>query len=136
MIVVKYNVNFNMIASFVNTMANAKKNTKNWWVRIVRVRLKNNKPNSAQRRVLYQECVREFDNLLATYNKQVALQVMHILRFDFGWGQQRLQKFSDKLAEMQIKTIDRYEATDGEVADICEIQLRDSGIDVKSLLKE
>lgn len=35
MIVVKYNVNFNMIASFVNTMANVKKNTKNWWVRIM-----------------------------------------------------------------------------------------------------
>lgn len=102
----------------------------------VKVRITNNKPNSAQRRALHQECVKEFDKLLAIYNRQVALQVIHILRFDFGFGQQRLKQFSDKLAEMQIKTIDRYEATDGEVADICEIQLRDSGIDVKSLLKE
>ena len=102
----------------------------------MKVRLKNNKPNSAQRRILHQECVREFDNLLATYNRQVALQVLHILRFDFRFGQERLKKFSDKLAEMQIKTISKYEATDSEVADICEIQLRDSGIDVKSLLKE
>ena len=102
----------------------------------MKVRITNNQPNSAQRRVLHQECVKEFDNLLGLYNRQVALQVLHILRFDFNFGQERLQKFSDKLAEMQIKTISKYEATDGEVADICEIQLRDSGIDVKSLLKE
>jgi hypothetical protein len=102
----------------------------------MKVRITNNQPNSAQRRVLHQECVREFDNLLALYNRQVALQVLHILRFDFGFGQQRLKQFSDKLAEMQIKTIGKYEATDGEVPDICEIQLRDSGINIKELLKE
>ena len=103
---------------------------------MMKVRITNNQPNSAQRRVLHQECVREFDNLLSLYNRQVSLQVAHILRFDFGWGQQRLKKFSDKLAEMQIKTISKYEATDGEVADICEIQLRESGINIKELLKE
>jgi galactokinase len=81
--------------------------------------------------VLHDECVKEFDKLLSTYNKQVALQVLHILRFDFGWGQQRLKQFSDKLAEMQIKTISKYEATDEEVPDICEIQLRDSGINLE-----
>lgn len=102
----------------------------------MKVRITNNQPNSSQLRVLRQECIKEFDNLLGIYNRQVALQVLHILRFDFNFGQQRLKQFSDKLAEMQIKTISKYEATDGEVADICEIQLRDSGIDVKSLLKE
>ena len=102
----------------------------------MKVRINNNQPNSAQRKALLQECVKEFDKLLAIYNRQVALQVIHILRFDFGFGQQRLKQFSDKLAEMQIKTIDRYEATDGEVPDICEIQLRDSGIDLDELLKE
>lgn len=101
----------------------------------MRVRITNNQPNSAQRKALREECVKEFDKLLATYNKQVALQVLHILRFDFGFGQQRLKQFSDKLAEMQIKTIGKYEATDGEVPDICEIQLRDSGIDLTELLK-
>ena len=102
----------------------------------MRVRINNNTPNSAQRKALRQECVKEFDRLLAIYNRQVALQVIHILRFDFGFGQQRLKQFSDKLAEMQIKTIDRYEATDSEVPDICEIQLRDSGIDLDELLGE
>ena len=102
----------------------------------MKVRITNNQPTSAQRKVLHQECVKEFDNLLGIYNRQVALQVLHILRFDFNFGQERLQKFSEKLAEMQIKTISKYEATDGEVADICEIQLRDSGINIKELLKE
>ena len=101
----------------------------------MKVRINNNKPTATQRKALRQECVKEFDKLLETYNKQVALQVLHILRFDFGWGQQRLKQFSDKLAEMQIKTIDKYVATDGEVPDICEIQLRESGIDVEVFLK-
>ena len=102
----------------------------------MKVRITNNQPNAAQRRALRQECVKEFDNLLGIYNRQVALQVMYILRFEYGFGQERLQKFSDKLAEMQIDTMDRYIATDEEVPDICEIKLRESGIDVKSLLKE
>lgn len=101
----------------------------------MKVRINNNSPTPAQRKTLREECVKEFDKLLATYNKQVALQVLHILRFDFGFGQQRLKQFSDKLAEMQIKTIDRYEATDSEVPDICEIQLRDSGINLKEFFE-
>lgn len=102
----------------------------------MRVRINKNTPNSAQRKALREECVKEFDKLLATYNKQVALQVLHILRFDFGFGQERLRKFSDRLKDMQIKTIDRYEVADDDVADICEIQLRDSGINVEEFLKE
>ena len=102
----------------------------------MKVRINNNQPNAAQRKALRAECVKEFDKLLADYNRQVALQVLYILRFDFGFGQQRLKQFSDKLAEMQITTIDRYEATDGDVPDICEIKLRDSGINVEEFLKE
>ena len=102
----------------------------------MKVRINNNQPNAAQRKALRAECVKEFDKLLADYNRQVALQVLYILRFDFGFGQERLRRFSDKLAEMQITTIDRYEATDGDVPDICEIKLRDSGINVEEFLKE
>lgn len=102
----------------------------------MKVRINNNTPNATQRKALRAECVKEFDKLLADYNRQVALQVLYILRFDFGFGQERLRRFSDKLAEMQITTIDRYEATDGDVPDICEIKLRDSGINVDEFLKE
>lgn len=101
----------------------------------MKVRINNNQPTATQRKALRQECVKEFDKLLSLYNRQVALQVLYILRFDFGWGQKRLKQFSDKLAEMQIKTIDRYEATDGEVPDICEIKLRESGINIEGIFK-
>ena len=101
----------------------------------MKVRINREEPTAAQRKALRQECVKEFDKLLALYNKQVALQVLHILRFDYGFGQQRLEQFSERLAEMQIKTIDKYLATDGEVPDICELKLRESGIDVEKLLK-
>lgn len=40
----------------------------------MKVRINNNTPNSAQRKALRQECVKEFDNLLELYNKQVALK--------------------------------------------------------------
>ena len=102
----------------------------------MRVRINNNQPTATQRKALKQECVKEFDKLLSLYNRQVALQVLYILRFDFGFGQERLKRFSDKLAKMQIKTIDRYEVKDGDIPDICEIQLRESGIDLKGILKE
>lgn len=99
------------------------------------VRIHNNQPNAAQRKALRAECVKEFDNLLAEFNREVALQVLYILRFDFGFGQKRLEQFSKHLAEMQINTIGRYDVIDEEVPDICEIKLRDSGIDVKKILE-
>ena len=39
------------------------------------------------------------------------------------------------ITEMQINTIGRYDAIDEEVPDICEIKLRDSGIDIKKILE-
>ena len=101
----------------------------------MKVRINKDEPTAAQRRALKAECVKEFDKLLSLYNRQVALQVLYILRFDYGFGQQRLKQFSDKLAKMQIKIIDRYEATDGEVPDICEIKLRESGINIEEIFK-
>lgn len=101
----------------------------------MKVRINNDKPTKEQKKALRQECVKEFDKLLEMYNKQVALQVLHILRFKCGYGQKRLKRFSNWLAEMQIKTIDKYVVTDEDVPDICEIQLRDSGIDVEVFFK-
>ena len=100
----------------------------------MKCRIYNNQPNAAQRKVLRAECVKEFDKLLAEYNREVALQVLYILRFDFGFGQERLQKFADRLSEMQNNTVHRYEVKDGEIPDICEIKLRDSGIDVERII--
>ena len=100
----------------------------------MKCRLYKNEPTATQRKALRQECVKEFDKLLSDYNRQVALQVLYILHFDYGFGQQRLQKFADKLSEMQIKTVDRYEVEDGDVPDICYIKLKDDGIDIEKIL--
>ena len=102
----------------------------------MKARIYNNQLTSAQRKALQQECVKEFSKLLSAYNREVALQVLHILRFDFGFGQERLNKFADKLEKMQTKTVDRYEVTDEDIPNICEIQLRESGINLDELLKE
>ena len=99
-------------------------------------RIYKNQPNAQQQKVLKQETLREFNKLLAQYNREVALQVLYILRFDFGFGQERLNRFSDRLAEMQLKTIDRYEVKDEDIPSICEIKLRESGINIDGFLKE
>ena len=102
----------------------------------MKARIYNNQLTSAQRQALHQECVKEFSKLLSKYNREVALQVLHILRFDFGFGQERLRRFADKLENMQTKTVDRYEVKNEDIPNICEIQLRESGINLDELLKE
>ncbi len=67
---------------------------------------------------------------LKVLHKEATLQILHILRFDYGWGQKRLKEFFDKLSNMQLKTIARYEVLDKDVPSICKIKLRDSGIDL------
>ena len=90
--------------------------------------------NSKQQKILEQECIKEFDRLLETYNREVVLQVLYILRFEYGFGQKRLKEFFDKFALMQVKTINRYEVKDEEIPDICEIKLRNSGIDLSEFI--
>lgn len=90
--------------------------------------------NSKQQKILEQECIKEFDRLLEAYNKEVVLQVMYILRFEYGFGQKRLKEFFDKLALMQVKAINRYEVKNEEIPDICEIKLRESGIDLSEFI--
>lgn len=102
----------------------------------MKVRINNNKPNAAQRKALRAECEKEFDKLLIDFNRQTALQILYILRFSFGFGQERLRKFSDELAEMRSKMKKHYEIKDDDVPDICEIKLRESGINVDEFLVE
>jgi hypothetical protein len=95
----------------------------------------NNKPNAKQKKVLKEECRKEFHKLLEHYNRQVALQVMNILHFDFGFGEKRLRQFFFELKEMQARYIERYEVEDDDVPDICEIQLREAGINIDDILE-
>lgn len=101
----------------------------------MKVRLHKNEPNAAQRKALKKEVVKEFNKLLDLYNHDTALQVIHILHFDFGFGQQRLQKFADKLTQMQINQKERYEMADEDIVWLCEKQLRDDGINLNELLR-
>lgn len=101
----------------------------------MKVRINKNEPTAAQRKVLRGEVVKEFNNLLAMYNRDTALQVTHILHFDFGFGQKRLQKFANKLKEMQIGQEQRYELPESETPWLCEKQLREDGINLEELLK-
>lgn len=77
---------------------------------------------------------KQFLILLEKYNYDAALQVLHILHFEFGFGEQRLQKFADCLAQMQKEQKERYELEDDDTPWLCEEQLQRSGIDIKQIL--
>jgi hypothetical protein len=77
---------------------------------------------------------KEFEKLLDNYNYEAAVQVLHILHFEFGFGEQRLQRFANKLREMQREQRERYELQDEDTPWICEEQLRQNGIDFKRLM--
>lgn len=98
------------------------------------VRVKN-QPTTQQKKILEKEVKKEFNKLLERYNHSTAVQVMHILRFDFGWGQERLQRFADKLCEMQKHQEEFYELPPDDTPWICEKQLRESGIDIDKILE-
>ena len=102
----------------------------------MKVRLNKQEPTATQRRALKKVVAEEFNGMLNRYNHDTALQVLHILHFDFGFGQARLQKFADRLNEMQIAQRERYEMPDEDIPWICEKQLQGDGIDLNELLKE
>lgn len=93
------------------------------------------KLTAKEMKAVREECQRQFDGLLEVYNRQVALQLLHVLHFDYGFGQQRLENFSKRLREMQTGMRSRYELTESDTAWICEQQLRADHIDVDTLLE-
>lgn len=99
----------------------------------MRVRL-NKQPTNKQKGIIREECKKEFTKCLEKYNHDTAIQVLHILRFDFNFGQKRLQRFADKLAEMQADQLERYELSDADTPWICEKQLENSGINIDKIL--
>jgi hypothetical protein len=77
----------------------------------------------------------QFLKLIDGYNYDAALQLLHILHFEFGWGEKRLQRFADCLTKMQKEQKERYELQDEDTPWICAEQLRRDGIYVDKILK-
>lgn len=77
----------------------------------------------------------EFLKWIDRYNRDAALQIIHILHFEFGFGEKRLQKFADCLTQMQKYQKERYELEDEDTPWICEVQLKRDGIDIEKILK-
>ncbi len=96
----------------------------------------NNKPTAAQKILLRQECIKEFDKLVENMNRDVYIQLLHFFRFKRGYGQKRLQALADDLKSALDGIHARYELSDSDTAWICEKQLVDSGIDISRLLED
>ena len=92
------------------------------------------KLNKKQMDNIHNEVAAEFNKLVDQYNQEAALQVLHILHFDFGFGMKRLQRFADRLVEMQAQQKRRYELADDDTPWLCDKQLKNDKIDVSKLL--
>ena len=99
----------------------------------MKCRIQDNRPNSAQKRALKQMVATEFNELLERYNRMANLQFLYVLRFYFGFGQKRLQRAVDKLFEMQKDFDCRYELPEDDTPFLCELKLKESGIDIDKL---
>lgn len=93
------------------------------------------KLTAKEMKAVREECQRQFDELLNVYNRQVVLQLLHVLHFEYGFGQQRLETFAKRLMEMQTGIRSRYELSESDTAWICEQQLRADHINVDKLLE-
>ena len=93
------------------------------------------KLTAREMKAVREECQRQFDELLRVYNRQVVLQLLHVLHFEYGYGQQRLETFAHRLKEMQTGLRSRYELSENDTAWLCEQQLRADHIDVDTLLE-
>lgn len=92
-------------------------------------------PGGNLSRSVREDIAKQFTKLLNKYNREACIQVLHILRFEFGFGEQRLQKFADCLTQMQKEQKERYELDEEDTPWLCEVQLKRSGIDVEKILR-
>lgn len=93
------------------------------------------KLTAKEMKAVREECQRQFDELLDGYNRQVALQLLHVLHFEYGFGQRRLETFARRLKEMQTGMRSRYELPESDTSWICEQKLRADHINVDTLLE-
>lgn len=102
----------------------------------MKVRIYNNQPNAAQRKVLRAECVKEFDTLLENFNHDVMVQLLYLFHFKYGFGQKRLKQLNRDIAQALEGLHARYELSVNDTAWLCEKKLAEDGINIDELLKE
>lgn len=88
-----------------------------------------------EREAVAVECDRQFADLLDKFNRQAAAQVLFVLHFEYGFGQDELEKFAKKLTAVQSGLEDRYELKCGDTPWLCETKLREDHIDVDKILE-
>lgn len=95
------------------------------------VRIKNNAPNSGQRRAL----AHEVDILLENAEHDIRVKLLHFFRFKRGYGLKRLKALNNDLTEALKGIHARYELAEGDTAWICEKQLEESGINLSKIFE-
>ena len=102
----------------------------------MKVRLNRNQLSAAHRKILKEECVKEFNTLLETFNRDAMVQIIYMFHFKYGYGQKRLLQLTEDLKEALQGLHARYELSENDTSWICEKKLKESGIDVDAILKE
>lgn len=102
----------------------------------MRVRINNNQPNAQQKKILMEECVRQFDALTKNFEYDVNTKIFYLFHFKYGFGLKRLVQLSKDMKEVFDGLHSRYELPEGEDIWLCKKKLKEDGIDVDELLKE
>lgn len=102
----------------------------------MRVRINNNTPTAAQRKIIRQECVKEFGTLLEDFNRDVMVQLIYLFHFKYNYGQKRLENLTNDLKEALQNLRTRYELSENDTPWLCERKLKEDGINIDELLEE
>ena len=102
----------------------------------MKVRLPNNHLTPAQRKIIREECTKEFETLHQNFEHDVNVKLFYLFHFKYGFGFKRLLQLSKDMKELLDGLHARYELSEAEDIWLCKKKLKDDGIDVDELLKE
>lgn len=100
------------------------------------VRINNENPTSAQKRALKRQVSIEFNKLLDGFIRDVNIQIYYVLHFEKGYGEKRLRDFAVTFNRVMNDLVKKYEMDEKDKTFLCELKLKQDGIDVDELLKE
>lgn len=100
----------------------------------MKVRIQKEEPTPIQKRALEREATRQFLSLIDKYNRDAIIMMCNTLYFKFNFTEEQLKEFCREFTNVQKERQERYDMPEADVPWLCEIQLRDEGINIEELL--
>lgn len=86
--------------------------------------------SNAEKKALDMEIARQLADYTQKYELEVESMVLLVLRDEFGFGEQRLQRVHKGLSKGIDDLVNRYQMTDQDAAWLCTYKLKEEGFDI------